>query len=416
MPPRDFAGVAGFWTSVEILAWNQILVGAPLLIPIVAAALCLGIYWCVNRVMRERGLKYWLGTYVAERSRRGRPAPDQETHLLLCVADHYEPRFGNASPERAKSRVDRWRNEFPQQFARFRDSDGRSPKHTFFYPPEHYEPQYLDSLRELCVAGFGEVEVHLHHDHDTADALRQKLLEYVNLLSERHGLLSRPRQSKRLAYGFVHGDWALDNSHPQGLHCGVNNELDVLRETGCFADFTLPSAPSPTQTRKINSIYYACDDPIRPKSHDWGTDVGTSPAPERALMIIQGPLLFDWSRRKFGLLPRIENGYLQANQPPSPHRIDLWLNARVRVANRPDWFFAKLHSHGATEWHADALLGLPMLRLHEALMERAARDAKFKFHYVSAREMFNLARAAETGWKGSVDQARDFELLANWQT
>ncbi|MEJ7636728.1 MAG: hypothetical protein WKF75_01760 [Singulisphaera sp.] len=51
----------------------------------------------------------------------------------------------------------------------------------------------------------------------------------------------------------------------------VNNEIDVLRETGCYADFTLPSAPSPTQTRQINSIYYASDDPRRPKSHDRGS-------------------------------------------------------------------------------------------------------------------------------------------------
>ena len=58
---------------------------------------------------------------------------------------------------------------------RFRDSDGRPPRHTFFYPPEEYEPQYLDALTELCQAGFGEVEVHIHHRHDTAESLRDKL-------------------------------------------------------------------------------------------------------------------------------------------------------------------------------------------------------------------------------------------------
>jgi hypothetical protein len=32
---------------------------------------------------------------------------------------------------------------------------------------------------------------------------------------------------------------------------------------------------------------------------------------------------------------------------------------------------------------------------------------------VTAREMYNLARAAEAGWKGTVDEARDLELA--WQ-
>jgi hypothetical protein len=30
---------------------------------------------------------------------------------------------------------------------------------------------------------------------------------------------------------------------------------------------------------------------------------------------------------------------------------------------------------------------------------------------VTAREMYNLARAAEAGWEGTVAGARDYELL-----
>src|SRR5258707_498316 len=82
-------------------------------------------------------------------------------------------------------------------------------------------------------------------------------------------------------YAFIHGNWALDNSRPDGRWCGINNELDVLRETGCFADFTLPSAPSPCQTSTINRIYYAVDDPKRPKSHDTGFPIAEHRTPER---------------------------------------------------------------------------------------------------------------------------------------
>src|SRR5439155_14341215 len=121
---------------------------------------------------------------------------------------------------------------------------------------------------------------------------------------------------------------------PDGRWCGVNNELDVLRETGCYVDMTLPSFPDPTQTRKINAIYYAEGRPGRCKSHDTGTDVGRGPAPARGLMLIQGPLVLDWSRRKFGLIPRVENACLQGNQPPGAARLASWLRARVQVPTR----------------------------------------------------------------------------------
>jgi hypothetical protein len=237
------------------------------------------------------------------------------------------------------------------------------------------------------------------------------LVRFKELLSSRPGLLPRGRDNGEVRYGFVHGNWALDNSRPDGRHCGVNNEIDVLIETGCYADFTLPSAPSLAQTRTLNRIYYAVDDPQRPKSHDRGVEIGTAPPPPNSLLLIQGPLLLDWRRRKFGLLPRMENACLQTSQPPSIERLRLWLRARVQVPSRPDWFFVKLHSHGAHEESHDVLLGEPMVRFHQALTEYAAEHPHFHYHYVTAREMYNLAKAAEAGWRGSVAAARDFELL-----
>jgi hypothetical protein len=243
--------------------------------------------------------------------------------------------------------------------------------------------------------------------------LRDKLLSFKHVLAARHGLLSHHRHTRELAYGFIHGNWALDNSLPDGRWCGVNNELDVLRQTGCYADFTLPSFPSAAQTSKINSIYYAVDDPERPRSHDTGTDAGSGPPPRDALLLIQGPLMLNWKRRKWGLAPRVENACLQGNQPPTEERLDLWLKARIQVPTRPDWYFVKLHTHGANESNQRVLLGEPMRHFHAALARRAEEDRQFHFHYVSAREMYNLVRAAESGWQGEVEGARDFELLWN---
>jgi hypothetical protein len=329
----------------------------------------------------------------------------------LAVCDHYEPKRGNAPPAKARARVQQWLDEYPRLFGGFRDSDGKPPQHTFFYPADEYEPEYVDMLAKLCRAGFGEVEVHLHHDNDTAENLRQTLLSFKRTLAERHGLLSRDRVTGEIAYGFIHGNWALDNARCDGRWCGVNNELDVLRETGCYADFTLPSAPSETQTRKINSIYWAVDDPNRPKSHNTGTDVGVGKRPENSLLMIQGPLVLDWSRRKWGILPRIENGDLQKNQPPSENRLLRWLDAGIKVTGGPNWFFVKLHTHGVNEPNQDVLLGEPMVRFHELLRERADRDSSFRFHYVTAREMANIALAIAEGSNASVQAARSFRYI-----
>jgi hypothetical protein len=358
-----------------------------------------------------RSLDRWIPSYLQEMAKRRPPQPGEPVHLLLCIADHFEPKRDRVSPAVARARVDRWVDEYPRLFGAFRDSDGRPPRHTFFYPIDEYEPEHLEALAPLCRAGYGEVEVHLHHDGDSAERLRELLIVFKEQLASRHGLLPRHRDTGERAYGFIHGNWALDNARPDGRWCGVNNELDILRETGCYADFTLPAAPSPTQTRKINSVYYATDNPRRPKSHDWGIDVGAGPSPPNALMLIQGPLLLDWSHRKWGIVPHVENGCLQGSQPPRIDRLDLWLRARVQVKTRPDWFFVKLHTHGAEEYNMDVLLDEPMIQFHEALAQRAREDRAFHYHYVTAREMYNLVRAAEAGWTGPITEVRDYQLV-----
>jgi hypothetical protein len=347
-----------------------------------------------------------------ELRRRRMPAASDEVHLLLCIADHFEPYYGDVSPQRAHARVRAWLEGYPKNLGDLRDSDGQPPRHTFFVPIERYDAGILDYLAKLGSLGFGEVEVHLHHERDTAEALRERLNQFKGIATARHRLLSRDRRTGEIVYGFIHGNWALDNSHPEGLDCGVNNELQILRETGCYADFTMPSAPSPTQTKKINSIYYAHGVPGHCKSHDWGENVGRGVSPSGCLLFVQGPLVMNYGERKWGLVPRLENGCLQASQPPDIQRLDLWLKARIQVESRPDWFFVKLHAHGAPEDAHEILFGETMARFHEALATYASSRPRFYYHYVSAREMANLVYAAQDGWQGSVNDARDYRLTS----
>jgi hypothetical protein len=327
--------------------------------------------------------------------------------VFVCVADHFEPAWGGASPARQRARVEEWVRRYPELARRHADATGRPPQHTFFYPEEEYLPEHLDRLAELCRDGFGDVEVHLHHDGDTAQGLREKLTRFKTVLRERHGLLHLNDRTGEVEYGFVHGNWALDNARPDGRWCGVNDELTVLRQTGCYADFTLPSAPSDTQTSTINSIYYASDDPARPKSHDTGVPVEVGRPPSGDLLIIQGPLTLNWRSRKWGLLPRIENGELSREAPPTPQRAGLWVRQHIQVRGKPEWVFVKLHTHGAQEQNFEVLLGEPMDRLLSHLEARYNDGVRYRLYYVTARELYLLVKAAETG--------RGDAFLAAWR-
>ena len=353
-------------------------------------------------------VQIWLPAYLRTRFKpkvAGRPV-----HLFFCFVDHYEPEWGGAPLGTRLARVERWVAEYPKLVATHRDADGRPPRYTFFYPAEAYHPDVVERLAALCRGGLAEVELHLHHDADTSETLRAKLEEAKRVFAG-HGLLSRERGTEAVRFGFIHGNWALDNARRDGRWCGVNDELLVLRAAGCYADFTLPSAPSETQTRKINSIYYAADDPGRPKSHDTGRDAAVGQAPNGDLLIVQGPLTLNWRRRKWGLLPRIENGELSGENPPTPQRADLWVREGIGVRGRPDWVFVKVFSHGAKPSNADVLLGKPMDELFRYLESAYNDGTNFRLHYVTARELYNLVRAVERGERGEPDRYRDAELV-----
>jgi hypothetical protein len=377
---------------------------------VIVAALGTGLAaWEIHRKKMGR----WLWPYLLDHRRRRPPAAGDEIHVLLCIADHFEPKAYGADSVTGLKRVRRWADDYPRQFGRFRDSDDRPPRYSFFFPIEEYEPEYLDLLADLCRAGFAEVEIHLHHDNDTGPRLRQSLEAFKKILVERHGLLGRDKATGEIRYAFIHGDWALCNSRPDGRLCGVDDELAILKATGCCVDMTFPSAPNVTQPPIINRIYYAHDVPGRRRSHETGRLIGAGTPAPNDLLFIQGPLVLDWRRRKWGVFPRLENGCLQASQPPSLSRLESWLKARVHAGPRPDWIFVKLHAHGAPEDAQETLLGAPMIAFHGELAERAKNDPKFHYHYVTAREMYNLAKAAEAGFKGPVAQARDFEIVSN---
>lgn len=345
----------------------------------------------------HRNMHLWLPEYAFPSRPRPAVSLDREpVDVYIAVCDHYEPEWGRPGKQTAVERVERWCREYPRLFSRFRDCDGRPPQHTFFYPADEYAPEYLDRLAELCSAGYGDVDVHLHHDNDTAEGLRETLLSFKNTLHNRHGLLRHDPITGEVVYGFIHGNWALCNSRPDGRWCGVAEEIPILLETGCYADFTMPSAPSDTQTSTINSIYYATNRPGQTKSHDRGIPARVRATPPRdSLLMIQGPLVLNWHARKWGLFPRIENGDIHAGQAPTWPRMLDWLRAGVRVVGQPNHVFVKLHTHGAKPGNIDLWLSDKVQAFHAELTRQARENPLFRYHYVTAWEMAQLVHDLE---------------------
>ncbi len=351
--------------------------------------------------LRRKRMDRWLPAYIQKSAQQAisastYPDPDKPLHVFIAVCDHYEPQWGRPARAIALNRVERWRSEYPRLFSRFADSNGRPPQHTYFFPADEYAPEYLDILAELCHDGYGDVDVHLHHDNDTAEGLRDTLEQYKATLHVRHGLLRRDPVTNQIVYGFIHGNWALCNSRPDGRWCGVDHEIPVLLDTGCYADFTMPSAPSDTQTKIINSIYYIADHGRCSQNRGTPSAVGST-APTESLLAIQGPLGFNWNERRWAVVPRVENGDVHATQPLSLHRLPAWLRAGVGVAGNPQWRFVKLHTHGAKPGNLDLWLSDRTAAFHRDLAAYAKAHPNFHYHYVTAWEMARLVKAAESG-------------------
>ena len=379
-----------------------IIVALVLLVAVAAAGI-----WA-HRVYRKKRLDLWLPSYVENRSVRAerRAARDKAdvVHVIFAFVDHFEPvATPGYDPGDKEGAMDDWLDRYPKLAARHRDSDGRPPRHTWAYPFESYRAEIIQQLLGMCRQGLGEIEVHLHHGNDTSKSFRAKMNEGLRLFAS-HGI-NTIKGIDGYRFAFVHGNFALD----QPRKCGVLDELIVLRELGCFADMTFPSAPVHTQPRKINAVYYATDDPARRQSYDDGVDVQVGGKPTGDLMMIEGPLRPDWTNRKFLILPGIDNADVTNVNPGRPKRVDGWVDLGIGVAGRPEWVFIKIHTHGAQIHTREALLGKPADEMFSHL-EKTYGTGRYRLHYVTAREMYNMIKAAEAGKTGNPYAYRDFAL------
>lgn len=320
----------------------------------------------------------------------------QPTHVFVLFTDHFEPDYDVA-------KVEDWARRYTALAARHHDSEGRPPQHTFFYPGEQSSPPIFNLLKELTVAGLGEVELHYHHHYDTSAALRPKLEDAIAEFNQ-YGFLRTT--DGRTQFAFIHGNSGLDNSNGAEM-CGVNDEIRILRGLGCFADFTFPSLFEDSQPRGVNSIYATADDD-GPKSYERRLPLTALRDGSADLMIFQGPLIFSPSLNLRHLFVDLDDGDIHGAEHASPSRVDRWIRANVHVPSRPDWVFVKLFAHGiSTPEDVESVVGGDF---DEALgyLERNYNDGRqYILHYITARQAYNLARAAGEGAAGAPQQYRD---------
>lgn len=368
----------------------------PRLVARTLVLICVGYIITAGVRIYYRKLYVWLPDYM--RWTRSRPpSTSKPTHVFFLVADHFEPGAHLGMTRR-------WQNEYPPLADRHHDSGGRRLQHTWFYPAEQKIDENMQTLQAFVAQGYGETELHLHHFNDTYES---GLARYKSGIAyfQKYGFLKTIDGATHFA--FIHGNSGLDNSLGPRL-CGINTELRLLRDLGCFADFTFPNVGDESQPSLVNQIYQTTDDD-RPKSYDRGVRLSANQRATGDLVIFTGPLLIAPSFNVRQLFWSIETSDLHPDYPASAERVDLWIRAGIHVEGRPDWIFIKVSCHGAQSPFAlEASIGKNFDEALSYLETRYNDGQNYVLHYVTAREAYNLARAAEANQQGDPAQYLDW--------
>lgn len=341
---------------------------------------------CKQLMMKlPRHAEIWLLPYIQNRARK-LMRHTKPKRAWIAITDHYEPLGKAASIGVALDRIGQWRDRWPRIAEDApRDAMGQRPQYSFFYPEEEYRRELLDNIAEIVRLGIADVEVHIHHDYEQRDAFIQKITTYCRRLADDHGLLRQ--HDGRTVFGFIHGNWALDNSRPDGRCCGLNGEIALLRDLGCYADFTMPSLPSPTQGRVLNQVYWCTGNADgSPRSYDRGVEARVGGGRCGDLLMFTGPLGI---RFKDTFKPQLETGEIAGYDMPTASRVRQWFDLAPSVG---DDLFLKLYTHGAVERNFVPLLDTGLSTLFQELAKEADRRG-IEIHWATAWQMYQAAEA-----------------------
>jgi len=349
--------------------------------------------------VRKKKMNVWLPSYL-----KGLIKPAQENRepidIMLLFVDHFE----------LNGHVDRlhaWNIDYPKIASKHRDADGQHPKHSFFYAMDLMNECELETLQHLVKDGFGEFELHWHHSHDNEQSFVDKLQNAMKIFHQ-YGYMKPYKPDQFACFSFIHGDWSLSNSRGENF-CGVDNEIALLMANGCYGDYTFPALFNEAQPPLINSIYYT-QDSDQAKCYFKGRQAACGELQkENEFMIFQGPLTINWLDWRHKWHPTIENGEINASPThDDPRRIDAWIRQKIQVKGCANWQFVKIFCHGAQDHKS--VVGPATDRMFSYLESRYNDGKKYRLHYVTAREAYNIVKAAEEGKTGNPNQYRDYQI------
>ena len=367
--------------------------------------------WTAAKLFKSPHASVWAPAYFRDALSGRYSHADKTTDLFFLMCDHWEPGYGDRNVNAA---VD-WLARYKEIAVDHLDSDGRRFQYTWFYPVDNIEEPVLRQLSQAAFEGFGEVEVHWHHGHNSSEIYENDLVNGLALFTKYGALVDTLGAAPR--WTFIHGNWSLDGSIPG--KCGVPDEIAIMQRHGCYADFTFPAPGTVGQPSTINRIYYIEETPAA-KSYDKGVEarVGVNGS---GFLMFPGPLALDYRNP----LILIENtaiddseatGFSGALRKPDnyrdyfrPSRIQVWNDVHIGVAGKPEWVFVKAHAHGMQ--NTEELLGGQLDAMLDEL-EKYCAERNIRLHYVTAREAFNVVKAVEQQLPGPPTEHYDLVVPA----
>jgi hypothetical protein len=160
----------------------------------------------------------WVPSYLLSMVKNSREIVlDRDKHVIFVMVDRYESGKGEVGARRNEE----WLKKFKKISESLVDSFGKHFRYTWFYPYEEQNERVLAVLSGMAFEGYGEVELHWHHPRTTSDSFPGMLCGALQWF-QKYGALTSMGSDGGPHFGFIHGNWALDNSQPS---CGVGREL-----------------------------------------------------------------------------------------------------------------------------------------------------------------------------------------------
>jgi hypothetical protein len=290
--------------------------------------------------------------------------------------------------------------------ARYIDNDSQQFKLTMF---AESDSSLLRRLSYLSEAGACEVEYMLNPKSGVDSVIDRKIATEIGLLNKFGWGVTTQRE---VSFAVMRVD---GGSRPASCD---RNELEILRGAGCYADLTCASRRSMDQWSLMNTVAM-----LQPKlnsmnSRNSARELVAGKLGRGSVLTVNSPLVIAFRRGKW-YRPYLDDGILSVPEHPDPARVDSWIRANVHVRGQPNWLFIKIEIADFVETMSDRVFLQSLNEMLSFFGYAYGDGVRYRLHFASARETYNIARAAEAGREGDAGEYRDYMIkqymsIAKW--